>query len=48
MVQYDIAFRRETIEPIDHIGHVDPVAPVNVPRDISIGWKRPAWARQNL
>jgi hypothetical protein len=34
--------QRETIEPIDPI---DPVPLVNVPRDIAIGRKRPAWAR---
>jgi hypothetical protein len=27
---------------------VDPVAPVDVPRDIVVGHKRPAWARQTL
>ena len=48
MVQDDIAFQRETIEPIDQIGLIDHVAQVNVPRDIAIGRKRPAWARQTL
>ena len=27
---------------------VDPVAPVDVPRDVVVGQKRPAWARQSL
>jgi hypothetical protein len=27
---------------------IDPVAPVDVPRDIAVGHKRPAWARQTL
>jgi hypothetical protein len=45
MVQDDITFQRDTIEPSDKIDHV---APVNVPRDIAIGRKRPAWARQTL
>jgi hypothetical protein len=27
---------------------VDPVAPVDVPRDIAVGQKRPAWAQQTL
>jgi hypothetical protein len=31
-----------TIDP------VDPVAPIDVPRDIVVGHKRPAWARQTL
>jgi hypothetical protein len=35
--------QRETvIDPVDH------VAPVDVPRDIAVGQKRPAWARQTL
>ena len=37
------AVQRETvIEP------VDPVAPVDVPRDIAIGHKRPTWAQRTL
>jgi hypothetical protein len=48
MVQDDITFQKETVEPIDQIGLVDHVAPFNVPRDIAIGRKRPAWARQTL
>jgi hypothetical protein len=38
--------QRETI--IDPIDLVDPVAPVDVPRDIVVGHKRPAWALQTL
>ena len=37
--------RETTIDPIDL---VDLVAPVDVPRDIVVGHKRPAWARQTL
>jgi hypothetical protein len=48
MLKDDTTFQRETIEPIDQIGIIDLVAPVNVPRDIAIGRKRPAWAHQNL
>jgi hypothetical protein len=44
-VQDDIPFQRETIEPIDPI---DPVAPTNVSRDIAVGQKILAWARQTL
>jgi hypothetical protein len=40
--------QRETIEPIDQIDRVDPIAAVNIPRDIVVGRKRPAWSRQNL
>jgi hypothetical protein len=48
MIQDDITFQRETIEPIDQIGIIDPVALVNVPIDIAIGRKRTAWDRQTL
>jgi hypothetical protein len=48
MVQYYITFHRDTIDPIDKISLVYPVAPVNVPKDIVIGRKKPAWARQTL
>jgi hypothetical protein len=37
-----IVQRETTIDP------VDPIAPVDVPRDITVGHKRPAWARQTL
>jgi hypothetical protein len=37
------AVQRETV-----IDLVDPVAPVDVPRDIAVGHKRPFWAQQNL
>jgi hypothetical protein len=41
--------QRETVVPIDPIDDlVDLVAPVDVPRDIAVGWKRPTWARQTL
>jgi hypothetical protein len=37
---------RETIiDPIDPVNHV---SPVDVPRDIAVGQKRHAWARQTL
>jgi hypothetical protein len=40
------AVQRETgIDPVDS---VDPVAPVDVPRDIAVGQKRPTWAQQTL
>jgi hypothetical protein len=35
--------KRETITDL-----VDPVAPVDLPKDIAVGQKRPAWARQTL
>jgi hypothetical protein len=37
--------QRETVEPIDPI---DLVPPVDVPRDIVVGQKRPTWAHQTL
>jgi hypothetical protein len=40
--------KREIIEPIDTIGLVDPVAPLDVPRDIAVGQKRPTWACHTL
>jgi hypothetical protein len=40
--------QRETVETIDPIDLVDLVAPVDVPRDIAVGQKRLAWARQTL
>jgi hypothetical protein len=48
MVQDEITFQRETIDPIDQIGPVDSIATINVPRDIAIGWKRPAWDCKTL
>jgi hypothetical protein len=42
------AVQRETVEPIDPIDLVDLVAPVDVPRDIAVGWKRSAWACHTL
>jgi hypothetical protein len=38
----------EPIAPVDLVASTDLVAPSNIPRDISIGHKRPAWARQTL
>jgi hypothetical protein len=37
------AVHRETM-----IDLVDPVAPIDVPKDIAVGQKRPAWTRQTL
>jgi hypothetical protein len=34
--------------PVDPISPADSVSPRNIPRDITIGHKRPAWARQIL
>jgi hypothetical protein len=38
----------EPTTPIDPVPPADSVAPSNVPRDITIGHKRPAWARQTI
>jgi hypothetical protein len=41
--------QRETyIIPIDPVVPADPVAPFDMPRDIAVGNKRPAWAQQTL
>jgi hypothetical protein len=40
--------QREIVEPIDPIDLIDHVAPVDVPRDIAVGRKRPTWAHQTL
>ena len=37
--------QRKTIDPIDFVDHV---APVDVPRDIAVGQKRPTWDRRTL
>jgi hypothetical protein len=37
--------QREAIDPIDH---VDPIALVDVLRDIVVGHKIPTWSRQTL
>jgi hypothetical protein len=42
----EVSFKRSRgshmeIHLIDPIDHVDPIAPVDVPRDIAVGWKRP-------
>jgi hypothetical protein len=39
------AVQRERVDPIDQIYHVNPVAPVDAPKDIGVGRKRPTWAR---
>jgi hypothetical protein len=36
--------RETTIVPVDRVVSVDPVAPVDVPRDIVVGHKKTAWA----
>jgi hypothetical protein len=41
-----LAVQRETVS--DPVDSVDPIAPVEVPRNITVGQKRPAWARQTL
>jgi hypothetical protein len=38
----------ETIEPVDPVDPTEPVHPIDVPRQITVGRKRPAWARQTL
>jgi hypothetical protein len=38
----------EPIDPVDPVAPEDSVAPRNIPRDITVGHKRPAWARQTL
>ena len=40
------AVQRETV--IDPVDSIDPVAPVDVPKDIAVGHKRPSLARQTL
>jgi hypothetical protein len=40
---------RETrIIPVDPVLPVLSVSPVDMPKDIAVGNKRPAWAQQNL
>jgi hypothetical protein len=36
------------LSPVDPVVPADPVAPIDMPRDITVGHKRPAWARQTL
>jgi hypothetical protein len=47
-----LAVQRETyiipVAPIDPVVPADPVVPSDMPRDIIVGHKRPAWARQTL
>jgi hypothetical protein len=38
----------ETVEPVDLVDPIDPIHPIDVPREITVGQKRPAWARQTL
>jgi hypothetical protein len=38
----------DPIAPIDPISPADSVSPRNIPRDITIGHKRPTWARKTL
>jgi hypothetical protein len=38
----------EPITPVSPVAPADSVAPSNIPIDIIVGHKRPAWARQNL
>jgi hypothetical protein len=38
----------EPTTPVDPIALVDSVSPSNIPRDITVGHKRHAWARQTL
>jgi hypothetical protein len=49
------AVQRETeiipvdpVAPIDPVVPTNPVAPIDMPRDITVGHKKPAWARQTL
>ena len=39
-----VASPPSTVQRETTIDLVDPVAPVDVPRDIAVGHKRPAWA----
>jgi hypothetical protein len=38
----------EPIATVDLVSLADSVAPSNIPRDITVGHKRPAWDQQNL
>jgi hypothetical protein len=38
----------EPIAPVDPLASTNLVAPRNIPRDITVGHKRPAWAQQTL
>jgi hypothetical protein len=38
----------DSIAPVDLVVPADSVAPSNIPRDIIVGHKRPAWAQQTL
>jgi hypothetical protein len=41
-------FQSEIVEPTDPIDLIDPLAPIDVPRDIAVSRKILAWARQTL
>jgi hypothetical protein len=43
----EIPFPPSTVQRETTIDPVDLVAPVDVPRDITVGHKRPSWARTN-
>jgi hypothetical protein len=38
----------EPVETVESVDPVDPVHPIDVPREITVGWKRPSWARRTL
>jgi hypothetical protein len=38
----------ETIEPVDPIEPIEPVHTIDIPREIIVGWKIPAWAHRTL
>jgi hypothetical protein len=38
----------DPIFPADPIVRADPVAPIDMPRYIAVGHKRPAWAQKTL
>jgi hypothetical protein len=42
------AVQKESDITVDPVVLADPVAPIDVPKDIAVGHKSPAWARQTL
>jgi hypothetical protein len=46
--RYPLKRSRGSHMEIDQIDPIDPIALVDVPRDIVVVWKRPTWARQTL
>jgi hypothetical protein len=38
----------DLVVPVDPVVPSDPVSPIDMPRDIAVGNKRHAWARQTL